>query len=89
MVEIEDSPGPVKRIFKDGKIRLNGKYQKQYFVRFKNQTADKDKWLVQDSILDGNLHITRLRVSQGLLDRKTRVAWHSAIRELTWNTPKE
>ncbi|MBW0546882.1 hypothetical protein O181_086597 [Austropuccinia psidii MF-1] len=29
-----------------------------------------------------------LGVSQGLLDRKTRVAWHSAIRELTWKTPK-
>ncbi|MBW0508984.1 hypothetical protein O181_048699 [Austropuccinia psidii MF-1] len=28
-------------------------------------------------------------MSQGLLDRNTRVAWHSAIRELTWKTPKE
>ncbi|MBW0549675.1 hypothetical protein O181_089390 [Austropuccinia psidii MF-1] len=28
------------------------------------------------------------QVSQGLLDRNTRVAWHSAIRELTWKTPK-
>ncbi|MBW0512142.1 hypothetical protein O181_051857 [Austropuccinia psidii MF-1] len=28
-------------------------------------------------------------LSQGLLDRNTRVAWHSAIRELTWKTPKE
>ncbi|MBW0589614.1 hypothetical protein O181_129329 [Austropuccinia psidii MF-1] len=27
-------------------------------------------------------------LSQGLLDRNTRVAWHSAIRELTWKTPK-
>ncbi|MBW0590812.1 hypothetical protein O181_130527 [Austropuccinia psidii MF-1] len=28
------------------------------------------------------------RLSQGLLDRNTRVAWHSAIWELTWKTPK-
>ncbi|MBW0477402.1 hypothetical protein O181_017117 [Austropuccinia psidii MF-1] len=28
-------------------------------------------------------------MSQGLLDRKARVAWHSAIRELTGRTPKE
>ncbi|MBW0584774.1 hypothetical protein O181_124489 [Austropuccinia psidii MF-1] len=31
---------------------------------------------------------SRKEVSQGLLDRNTRVAWHSAIRELTWKTPK-
>ncbi|MBW0551926.1 hypothetical protein O181_091641 [Austropuccinia psidii MF-1] len=37
IVEVEDSPGPVR------KIRLNGKDQRQYLVRFKNQTADKDK----------------------------------------------
>ncbi|MBW0512243.1 hypothetical protein O181_051958 [Austropuccinia psidii MF-1] len=28
-------------------------------------------------------------LSQGLLDRNTRVAWNSEIRELTWKTPKE
>ncbi|MBW0523600.1 hypothetical protein O181_063315 [Austropuccinia psidii MF-1] len=28
-------------------------------------------------------------MSQGLLDRKARVAWHSEIRELTGRTPKE
>ena len=27
-------------------------------------------------------------MSQGLLDRNTRVAWHSEIRELTWKTQK-
>ncbi|MBW0488060.1 hypothetical protein O181_027775 [Austropuccinia psidii MF-1] len=35
-VEVEDSPGPVKRIIKGRKIRLNGKDQRQYLVRFKN-----------------------------------------------------
>ncbi|MBW0467387.1 hypothetical protein O181_007102 [Austropuccinia psidii MF-1] len=43
IVEVEDSPGPVKKIIKARKIRLNGKDQRQYSVRFKNQTADKDK----------------------------------------------
>ncbi|MBW0479968.1 hypothetical protein O181_019683 [Austropuccinia psidii MF-1] len=44
IVEVEDSPGPVKKIIKFSKIRLNGKDQIQYLVRFKNQTADKGKW---------------------------------------------
>ncbi|MBW0464595.1 hypothetical protein O181_004310 [Austropuccinia psidii MF-1] len=43
IVEVEESPGPVKKIIKARKIRLNGKDQTQYLVRFKNQTADKDK----------------------------------------------
>ncbi|MBW0588680.1 hypothetical protein O181_128395 [Austropuccinia psidii MF-1] len=57
-VEVEDSPGPVS------KIRLNGKDQRQYLVRFKNQTADKDKWLAEDAIPDGNRHLRRFRASR-------------------------
>ncbi|MBW0502520.1 hypothetical protein O181_042235 [Austropuccinia psidii MF-1] len=56
IVEEEDSPGPVKGIIKARKIRLNGSDQRQYLVRFKNKTADKDKWLEEDSIPDRNLH---------------------------------
>ncbi|MBW0580810.1 hypothetical protein O181_120525 [Austropuccinia psidii MF-1] len=56
IVEVEDSPGPVKKITKARNIRLNGKDQRQYLARFKNQTADKDKWLAEDAIPDGNLH---------------------------------
>ncbi|MBW0472135.1 hypothetical protein O181_011850 [Austropuccinia psidii MF-1] len=61
IVEVEYYPGPVKRIIKARKIRLNGKDKIQYLVRFKNQTADKDKWLAEDSIPDGNLHVKILR----------------------------
>ncbi|MBW0523136.1 hypothetical protein O181_062851 [Austropuccinia psidii MF-1] len=50
IVEVEDSPGPVKKIIKARKIRLNGKDHRQYLVRFKNQTADKDKWFEEDAI---------------------------------------
>ncbi|MBW0529748.1 hypothetical protein O181_069463 [Austropuccinia psidii MF-1] len=64
IVEVEDSPGPVKKIIKARKIRLNGKDQRQYLARFKNQTADKDKWLAEDAIPDGNLHLRRLRASK-------------------------
>ncbi|MBW0551411.1 hypothetical protein O181_091126 [Austropuccinia psidii MF-1] len=56
IVEVEHSPGPVKRIIKARKIRLNGKDQRQYVVRFKNQTADKDKWLEEDSEPLGGLN---------------------------------
>ncbi|MBW0466551.1 hypothetical protein O181_006266 [Austropuccinia psidii MF-1] len=56
IVEVEDSPGPVKKIIKARKIRLNGKDQRQYLVRFKNQRADKNKWLADNAIPDGNLH---------------------------------
>ncbi|MBW0523312.1 hypothetical protein O181_063027 [Austropuccinia psidii MF-1] len=64
IVEVEDSPGPVNKMIKARKIRLNGKDQRQYLVRFKNQTADKDKWLAEDTIPDRNLHLGRLRASR-------------------------
>ncbi|MBW0497538.1 hypothetical protein O181_037253 [Austropuccinia psidii MF-1] len=43
IVEVEDFPEPVKKIIKPRNIRLNGKDHRMYFVRFKNQTADKDR----------------------------------------------
>ncbi|MBW0483175.1 hypothetical protein O181_022890 [Austropuccinia psidii MF-1] len=64
IVEVEDFPGPVSKIIRARKIRLNGKDQRQNFVRFKNQTADKDKWLEEDAIPDGNLHLRRFRASR-------------------------
>ncbi|MBW0553224.1 hypothetical protein O181_092939 [Austropuccinia psidii MF-1] len=64
IVEVEDSPGPVKKIIKARKVRLNGKDQRQYLVRFTNQTADKDKGFSDNGIPDGNLHLTRFRASR-------------------------
>ncbi|MBW0464168.1 hypothetical protein O181_003883 [Austropuccinia psidii MF-1] len=64
IMEVEDSPGPVKKIIKARKIRLNGKDQTRYLVRFENQTADKYKWLAKDAIPDGNLHFRRFRASR-------------------------
>ncbi|MBW0467776.1 hypothetical protein O181_007491 [Austropuccinia psidii MF-1] len=64
IVEVETFPGPVSKIIKARKIRLNGKDQRQYLVRFKNQAADKDKWLAEDAIPDGNLHLRRFRASR-------------------------
>ncbi|MBW0534136.1 hypothetical protein O181_073851 [Austropuccinia psidii MF-1] len=64
IVEVKDSPGPVSKIIRARKIRLNRKDQRQYLVRFKNQTADKDKWLAEDAIPDGNLHLSRFRASR-------------------------
>ncbi|MBW0568066.1 hypothetical protein O181_107781 [Austropuccinia psidii MF-1] len=64
IVEVEDFSGQVKKIIKARKIRLNGKDERQYLVRFKNQTADKDKWLGEDVIPDGNLHVRRFRASR-------------------------
>ncbi|MBW0495020.1 hypothetical protein O181_034735 [Austropuccinia psidii MF-1] len=61
IVEVEDSPGQVKKIIKARKIRLNGRDQRQYVVRFKNQTVDKDKWLAEYAIPDGNLHLRIFR----------------------------
>ncbi|MBW0474284.1 hypothetical protein O181_013999 [Austropuccinia psidii MF-1] len=64
IVQVEDSPGPVKKIIKARKIRLNGKDQRQYLVIFKHQTADKDKWLAEDAIPDLNLHLKRFNASR-------------------------
>ncbi|MBW0499321.1 hypothetical protein O181_039036 [Austropuccinia psidii MF-1] len=64
MVEVEDSPGPVKKIINARKIRFNGKDQRQCLVKFKNQTADKDKWLAEYAITEGNLHLSRFRASR-------------------------
>ncbi|MBW0480116.1 hypothetical protein O181_019831 [Austropuccinia psidii MF-1] len=64
IVEVEASPGPVKTIIKARKIRLNCKDQRQYLVIFKNQTADKDKWLEEDAIPDGNINLRRFWASR-------------------------
>ncbi|MBW0493566.1 hypothetical protein O181_033281 [Austropuccinia psidii MF-1] len=64
LLEVEDSPGPVKKIIKARKIRINGKDQRKYLVRFKNQTADKNKSLEEEAIPDGNPHLRRLRASR-------------------------
>ncbi|MBW0519649.1 hypothetical protein O181_059364 [Austropuccinia psidii MF-1] len=64
IVEVEDFPGPVSKIIRARKIRLNGKDQRQYLVRFKNQTTDKEKWLAEDAIPDANLHLRRFRASR-------------------------
>ncbi|MBW0488807.1 hypothetical protein O181_028522 [Austropuccinia psidii MF-1] len=64
IVEVEDSPGPVKKIIKARKIRLDGKDQRQYLVKFKNQPAEKDRWLAQYAITEGNLHLRRFRASR-------------------------
>ncbi|MBW0468767.1 hypothetical protein O181_008482 [Austropuccinia psidii MF-1] len=64
MVEVEDSPGPVKNIIKSRKIRINSKDQRQCLVRFKIQAPDKDKWLAEDAIPDGSLRLERFRASR-------------------------
>ncbi|MBW0592238.1 hypothetical protein O181_131953 [Austropuccinia psidii MF-1] len=64
IVEVEDSPAPVSKIIRARKLRLNGRDQRQYLIRFKHQTADEDKWLAEDAIPDGNLHLRRFRASR-------------------------
>ncbi|MBW0575184.1 hypothetical protein O181_114899 [Austropuccinia psidii MF-1] len=64
IVEVANSPGPVSKIIRARKIRLNGKDQRQYLLRFKNQTADKDKWFTEDAIPDGNIHLRGFRASR-------------------------
>ncbi|MBW0495486.1 hypothetical protein O181_035201 [Austropuccinia psidii MF-1] len=64
IVEVEGSPGPAKKIIKSRTIKLNVKDQRQYLFIFKNQTADKDKWLVENSIPDVKLHLGRFRASR-------------------------
>ncbi|MBW0469111.1 hypothetical protein O181_008826 [Austropuccinia psidii MF-1] len=39
IVEVEDSPGPVKKIIKSRKIILNRKDQRQYLIRSKKQNS--------------------------------------------------
>ncbi|MBW0499387.1 hypothetical protein O181_039102 [Austropuccinia psidii MF-1] len=63
-VEVKDSYGLVKKIIKARKIRLNSKDQRKYLVRFKDQTADKGKWLAEYFIPDGNLHLMGFRASR-------------------------
>ncbi|MBW0520459.1 hypothetical protein O181_060174 [Austropuccinia psidii MF-1] len=50
IVEVEDSPGPVSKIIRARKIRLNGEDQRQYLFRLKNQKGGKDKWLAEDAM---------------------------------------
>ncbi|MBW0468198.1 hypothetical protein O181_007913 [Austropuccinia psidii MF-1] len=64
IMEVEDSPGPVKKIIKARNNRLNGKDQRQYLVRFKSQKEEEYKLLAEDAIPDGNVHIRRFRASR-------------------------
>ncbi|MBW0498624.1 hypothetical protein O181_038339 [Austropuccinia psidii MF-1] len=57
IVEVDNSPGHVKKIMKARNITLNGKDQRQYLVGFKNKTADNNKWLEEEAIPDGNLNL--------------------------------
>ncbi|MBW0512507.1 hypothetical protein O181_052222 [Austropuccinia psidii MF-1] len=64
IVELEDSPGHLNKSIKALKIRLNGKDQRQYMVRFKSHTAEKDKWLAEDEISNWNIHLTGFKASR-------------------------
>ncbi|MBW0500188.1 hypothetical protein O181_039903 [Austropuccinia psidii MF-1] len=64
IVELEYSPGPVKKIMRARRIRLNGRDERRYLVKFNNQTADKGKWLAEEAIPDWNLHLRRFRASR-------------------------
>ncbi|MBW0483400.1 hypothetical protein O181_023115 [Austropuccinia psidii MF-1] len=64
IVEVKDSHGPGKKIIKARKIRLNGKDQRQYLVKFKSQKTGKDKWLAEDAIPNGKLCLRRFRASR-------------------------
>ncbi|MBW0461659.1 hypothetical protein O181_001374 [Austropuccinia psidii MF-1] len=61
IVEVDDSPCPVKNVIKARKIILNGKDQRQSLVRFKSQTAGKNKWLAEDAIPHCKLHLKIFR----------------------------
>ncbi|MBW0472284.1 hypothetical protein O181_011999 [Austropuccinia psidii MF-1] len=39
-------------------------FKERRLVRFRNQTEDKDKWLAEDAIPEGNLHLRRFRTSR-------------------------
>ncbi|MBW0494038.1 hypothetical protein O181_033753 [Austropuccinia psidii MF-1] len=58
IVEVEDSPGPVM------KSRLNGKENRKNLIIFKKQTANKDKWLVEDAKTERDLHLRRFKASR-------------------------
>ncbi|MBW0488346.1 hypothetical protein O181_028061 [Austropuccinia psidii MF-1] len=64
ILEVEDSPEPVKEIIKARKIIPNDRDPRKYLVTFKNQTEDKDKCFAEDAIPDGNLHLRRSRASR-------------------------
>ncbi|MBW0553643.1 hypothetical protein O181_093358 [Austropuccinia psidii MF-1] len=64
IVEVESSIGPVNKAIKARKMKLNGRDQRQYSVRFKDQTAENYKWFAEDAIPDGNLHLRRFRASR-------------------------
>ncbi|MBW0591334.1 hypothetical protein O181_131049 [Austropuccinia psidii MF-1] len=64
IVKVEYTPGHVRKFINARKIRLNCKDQRQYLDIFKNQTADTDKWLAEDAIPDGHLHLRIFRASR-------------------------
>ncbi|MBW0465994.1 hypothetical protein O181_005709 [Austropuccinia psidii MF-1] len=63
IVEVEEQPCQLKNIIKDRKIRLNNKDHRQYLVRLKKQTSDKDKPMAEDLLPDGKLYLRIIRAS--------------------------
>ncbi|MBW0488516.1 hypothetical protein O181_028231 [Austropuccinia psidii MF-1] len=49
----ENSPGTLNRVLRARRIKINGKYHRQYLVRLKSQEAEKDKWLPEQEKTDG------------------------------------
>ncbi|MBW0475535.1 hypothetical protein O181_015250 [Austropuccinia psidii MF-1] len=64
IVEAEVSPGPVKKIIKSRKIRLNGKHCIQYLVIFKNHKSYSDICLAEEGIPHVGLHLRQVRASR-------------------------
>ncbi|MBW0481086.1 hypothetical protein O181_020801 [Austropuccinia psidii MF-1] len=52
LVEEDHSPVPVKKIIKARKVRIIRKDNRQYLIRFKNEPAEKDKWVSEKYITD-------------------------------------
>ncbi|MBW0460485.1 hypothetical protein O181_000200 [Austropuccinia psidii MF-1] len=64
IVEVGYSPRPMKTIIKARNIRLNGKDQRQYLVRFKNLDSRQRQMVGRGYHNKWELHLRRLRASR-------------------------
>ena len=60
----KDAPLVIHKILKEKIVRIQNKDTRLYLVRYKNQPADKDKWLQEKEIPEASVELRKFRASK-------------------------
>lgn len=60
----EDDNGIIEKVLQEKRVKIKNKDKKLYLVKFKNQTADNDKWLTEEDIPNASTLLRRFRIEK-------------------------